>query len=81
MVAWYDPILRTNLACPPVLLLVPVSLYGSTNVSLIGYISCVALAASQSASTIEAEPRLAAFRCMLVRRGVNAAPIGPGAPC
>ena len=78
MVAWYDAILRTNLACPPVLL---VSLYGSTNASLTGCISCVALAASQSGSTIEAEPRLAAFRCMLVRRGVNAAPIGPGAPC
>ena len=37
--------------------------------------------ADQSSSTDEAEPRLAAFRCLLVRRGIKAAPIGPGAPC
>ena len=37
--------------------------------------------ASQSSSTGEAEPRLSAFRCLLVRRGIRAAPIGPGAPC
>lgn len=37
--------------------------------------------ASRSGSTDEAQPRLSAFRCLLVRRGINAAPIGPGAPC
>ena len=36
---------------------------------------------ARSSSTGEAEPRLDAFRCLLVRRGVNAAPIGAGAPC
>eukprot|EP00040_Diaphanoeca_grandis_P029151 m.169924 g.169924 ORF g.169924 m.169924 type:complete len:677 (-) comp31597_c0_seq1:8-2038(-) len=37
--------------------------------------------AAQSSSTEEAETRLSEFRCLLVGRGVNAAPIGPGAPC
>jgi hexosaminidase len=37
--------------------------------------------ADRSGSTVEAEPRLDGFRCLLVRRGIRAAPIGPGAPC
>jgi hexosaminidase len=36
---------------------------------------------SQSASVDEAAPRLDVFRCLLVRRGIRAAPINPGAPC
>ena len=36
---------------------------------------------AQSSSTSEAQPRLDTFRCLLVRRGIRAAPIGPGAPC
>jgi hypothetical protein len=36
---------------------------------------------SQTSSTAEAEGRLDKFRCLLVRRGIRAAPIGPGAPC
>ena len=35
----------------------------------------------QSASTEAAADRLRTFRCTLVRRGVRAAPIGPGPPC
>ena len=36
---------------------------------------------SQSSSTAEAEPRLDWFRCLLVRRGIGAAAISPGATC
>ena len=36
---------------------------------------------ARSSNTSEARPRLDTFRCLLVRRGIRAAPITAGAPC
>jgi N-acetyl-beta-hexosaminidase len=37
--------------------------------------------AAQTYDSSDAESRLIAIRCLLVRRGIKAAPIGPSAPC